>query len=174
VASAGATPYAVVLAGLAALGGTRHGGTSARAESMLASLRRERDVKRAVAARLQRGERMEGFGHPLYPHGDPRAAALLQWLGKRLGRSAEFAFVQKVVSAAVPATGHHPNIDFALAATARVLRLPPGAPLTLFALGRTLGWIGHAIEQYATGQLIRPRAKYIGPVPGQEAQGTST
>jgi citrate synthase len=169
VASAGATPYAVVLAGLAALGGTRHGGTSARAESMLASLQRERNVGHAVAARLQRGERMEGFGHPLYPHGDPRAAALLQLLRKRLGRSAELTFVQKVVTTAVAATGHHPNIDFALAATACALRLPQGAPLTLFALGRTIGWIGHAIEQYATGQFIRPRAKYIGPVPGQVA-----
>jgi citrate synthase len=58
-----------------------------------------------------------------------------------------------------------PNIDFALVALARVLRLPPGAPLMLFAIGRTIGWIGHAIEQYATGQLIRPRAKYVGVVP---------
>jgi Citrate synthase, C-terminal domain len=57
------------------------------------------------------------------------------------------------------------GIDFALAAVARVLRLPSGAPLTLFAMGRTIGWIGHAIEQYANGQLIRPRAKYVGIVP---------
>jgi citrate synthase len=49
--------------------------------------------------------------------------------------------------------------------TGRVLRRPPGAPLMLFAIGRTIGWIGHAIEQYATGQLIRPRAKYVGVVP---------
>ena len=55
---------------------------------------------------------------------------------------------------------------FALAALARVLKLPAGAPLTLFAIGRTIGWIGHAIEQYETGQLIRPRAKYVGVVPG--------
>jgi citrate synthase len=35
----------------------------------------------------------------------------------------------------------------------------------LFAIGRSVGWIGHAIEQYATGQLIRPRARYVGVVP---------
>jgi citrate synthase len=46
-----------------------------------------------------------------------------------------------------------------------VLRLPAGSALTVFALGRTIGWIGHAIEQYATDQLIRPRAKYVGVVP---------
>jgi citrate synthase len=48
-----------------------------------------------------------------------------------------------------------------------VLRLPSGAPLMLFAIGRTIGWIGHAIEQYAANQLIRPRAKYTGVQPGQ-------
>jgi len=58
-----------------------------------------------------------------------------------------------------------PNLDFALAAVARVLRLPAGSPLMLFAIGRTIGWIGHAIEQYATDQLIRPRAKYVGVPP---------
>ena len=47
----------------------------------------------------------------------------------------------------------------------RVLRLPAGSPLVLFAVGRTIGWIGHAIEQYATGQLIRPRARYTGQRP---------
>jgi len=58
-----------------------------------------------------------------------------------------------------------PNLDFALASVARVLRLPPDSGLALFAIGRAIGWIGHAIEQYATGQLIRPRAKYVGVPP---------
>ena len=51
-------------------------------------------------------------------------------------------------------------------ALAAALDLPPGAPLALFALGRTAGWIGHALEQYSTGQLIRPRARYVGEAPG--------
>ncbi|HZS58875.1 MAG TPA: citrate/2-methylcitrate synthase, partial [Gemmatimonadaceae bacterium] len=59
----------------------------------------------------------------------------------------------------------HPNVDFALAAVARVYRLPRHAPIILFALGRTVGWIAHAIEQYSSGQLIRPRAHYNGPPP---------
>lgn len=165
VASAGASPYAVVIAGLAALEGTRHGGASARAESMLASMRRARDLPGAIAARFSRGEPIDGFGHPLYPRGDPRAAMLIELLRRRYARSAELAFVSEFAEAAASALGEEPNIDFALAALARVLRLPPGSPLTLFALGRTIGWIGHAIEQYATGQLIRPRAKYVGAVP---------
>ena len=71
----------------------------------------------------------------------------------------------EIARAAARATGEHPNIDFGLAAVSRVLGLPSGSPLVLFAIGRSVGWIGHAIEQYATGQLIRPRAKYVGVVP---------
>ena len=165
VASAGSHPYAVVMAGLAALEGTRHGGASARVESMLAAMRPARSLGNAVGERLRRGEPMEGFGHPLYREGDPRARALLELLHDRYARSAELAFVMAVADAATSATREKPNVDFALAALARVLRLPFGSPLILFAIGRTTGWIGHAIEQYATGQLIRPRAKYVGIVP---------
>ena len=165
VASAGSNPYAVVMAGLAALEGTRHGGVSARVESMLESMRRARHLPAAFGERLRRGEIIDGFGHPLYRNGDPRAAALLDLLRDRYAKSAELAFVLDVAGAAVSVTRERPTIDFALAALARVLRLPSGSPLTLFAIGRTIGWIGHAIEQYATGQLIRPRAKYVGAVP---------
>ena len=166
VASAGSSPYAVVIAGLAALEGTRHGGASARVESMLASMRRARDLEGAIADRLRRGEAIDGFGHPLYPDGDPRAVMLIGQLRQWYARSAELAFVLDFVDAASSAVAERPNLDFALAAVARVLKLPAGSPLTLFAIGRTIGWIGHAIEQYDTGQLIRPRAKYVGVVPG--------
>jgi len=165
VASSGSHPYAVVIAGLAALEGPKHGGASARAESMLGSLRQARPLRPAVSARLRRGEPIDGFGHPLYREGDPRARLLLDLLGERYGTSAEYRFVRAFAHAAAEVTGEHPNVDFGLAAVARVLNLPAGSPFTLFAIGRTVGWIGHALEQYATGQLIRPRAKYVGVPP---------
>jgi len=165
VASAGSTPYAAVIGGLAALEGTKHGGAGARVESMLDEMRRARHLRAAVAARLRRGESTEGFGHPLYPGGDPRARVLLDLLRQHYPKSAERRFVQDFVAACVPAVREQPNIDFALAAVTRVLRLPTGSPLVLFALGRSIGWIGHAIEQYAMNQLIRPRARYVGVVP---------
>jgi len=58
-----------------------------------------------------------------------------------------------------------PAFDFALVALERTLDLPSGAALTLFALGRMVGWTGHMIEQYEEGQVIRPRAQYVGPPP---------
>jgi citrate synthase len=164
VASAGSHPYAVVIAGLAALEGTRHGGATARVESMLASIR-ARHISQDIAARLRRGESLDGFGHPLYPSGDPRAQLLIDLLRERFPKSADLRVARQVAAAATAAVRHPPNLDFGLAVLGRVLSLPPGAPLTLFAIGRTIGWIGHAIEQYATGQLIRPRAKYVGVSP---------
>jgi citrate synthase len=165
VASAGSHPYAVVIAGLSALEGPKHGGAGARVEAMLESMRRSRPLRAAVSARLRRGETIDGFGHPLYRDGDPRARLLLDLLGERYASSAEYRFIVEFVRAATAATREQPNLDFALAAIARVLKLPPGSPLMLFAIGRSVGWIGHALEQYAAGQLIRPRAKYVGVAP---------
>src|SRR5207247_2168499 len=138
--------------------------TATRSDAVVGTI--DQTLAAACGERLRRGETIDGFGHPLYRNGDPRADALLDLLRDRYARSAELAFVLDVAGAAVSVTRERPSIDFALAALARVLRLPSGSPLTLFAIGRTIGWIGHAIEQYATGQLIRPRAKYVGAVPG--------
>jgi citrate synthase len=165
VASAGSNPYAVVIAALSALEGPKHGGAGARVAAMLQTLRTSRDIGAALAARLGRGEPIDGFGHPLYQGGDPRAAMLLDLLRERFPRSAELAFIGRVADEAAHAIGAKPNLDFSLAAIARLLKLPDGAPLMLFATGRTVGWIGHAIEQYASDRLIRPRAKYVGVVP---------
>ena len=161
VASAGGSPYGVVIAGLAALEGRKHGGTTGRVESLWNSLRRSRDLRGALAARLRHGESVHGFGHPLYPGGDPRASALLSMLPK--SREAEFA--QRLASEVSEVLEEQPTVDFALVALRRALGLAEGTALTLFALGRTMGWIGHCIEQYARDSIIRPRASYIGEKP---------
>jgi citrate synthase len=59
-------------------------------------------------------------------------------------------------------TGQAPNIDFALGAATTALGLPPGSALAIFLVARSVGWIAHAMEQYETGVLIRPRARYTG------------
>ena len=161
VASAGASPYNVAIAGLAALGGTKHGGATARVDASWDTLRQMGSLRAAFAERLRRGEVIEGFGHPLYRGGDPRASLVLAMLPK--GKTTTFA--REVAAAAKAVIGEAPTVDFALVALARALGLPNGSALTLFAIGRTIGWIGHAIEQYEANAIIRPRAKYVGATP---------
>ncbi len=165
VASAGSTPYAVVQAGLAALQGIRHGGYTERVEALLDQVETPGQAEEVLAARLKRGEPIPGFGHPLYPEGDPRARWLLARAAEARPGSPAVALAQAVTQAARSLLGEHPILDFGLVTLARALELPPGAPLALFALGRTVGWIGHALEQYRSQQLIRPRARYVGVLP---------
>jgi citrate synthase len=165
VASAGAAPYGVVIAGLAALEGTKHGGTTPRVEAWWNSLRRSGDLRAAFADRLRRGESLDGFGHPLYSAGDPRAPLLLDLLPK----NKDAAFARDLAVAARAVLGEEPNLDFALVALTRALGLPNGSALTLFAIGRTIGWIAHALEQYAQDSIIRPRARYVGAQPAGDA-----
>jgi citrate synthase len=161
VASTGATPYAVVVAALSALSGRLHGGETARAEGLLSELAEGGDPMTVMAGRLARGERLPGFGQPLYPEGDPRALAILASLAHAAPAAHELA--GRAADIGFRLTGRHANVDFALAATAIGLGLPRDAALALFIIGRTVGWIAHAIEQYESGILIRPRARYLGP-----------
>ena len=144
-----------MLAGLCALAGPRHGGVTDRVRLLLDDPGFMSDPAREVAARLARDEKIPGFGHRLYPLGDPRAAALLACLDAP-------PLVVRLVQAMEGATGKRPNIDFALAALEWRLRLPRGAGFRLFATGRVVGWIAHVLEQWGCDQSIRPRAVYTG------------
>jgi len=165
VASTGATPYAVVSAALGALSGRRHGGQSARAEALFDEIGDSADPLPVMAARLARGDDVPGTGHPLYPDGDPRARAIIEAIART--RPDSGARIAAAASAAKRLTGQHPNVDFALGAAVTSLGVPNGSALALFLVGRTVGWIAHAIEQYESGVLIRPRARYTGPRPGR-------
>jgi len=165
VASAEASPYAVVLAGLAALEGFKHGGQTTQATAFLREMAEPSRVRLVLAERLRRGERLPGFGHRLYPDSDPRAVALLSMLAEAYPTSPALALAQAIIREATAITSGAPTIDFALAVLEHTLQLPYGTGLALLALGRTAGWIGHALEQYQSQRLIRPRARYIGVPP---------
>lgn len=165
VASTGANLYASTIAGLVAINGPRHGGLTRRVAVFLADLAEVPDIDAEIARRVKERVDIPGFGHPLYPDGDIRAVALVAMMRELVPGSAELAFAERVASAVEQQIDRKPNVDFATVTLARVLGLPKESALALFLLGRTVGWIAHAIEQAAHGALIRPRARYTGPRP---------
>jgi citrate synthase len=155
--STGASLAAGALAGLAALTGPLHG-SAALAVRALARRAEDIGAGAALAERLAEGRPIPALGHPLYPDGDVRAKILLAAMPLP-------TIYAELAAAAEQLVGEPPNVDFALAAFADAFDLPPNAPLRLFALSRTAGWLAHMLEQATTGALIRPRARYIGPRP---------
>jgi len=173
VCSAGTSIYEVVSAALCALRGSRHGGGIERVTKLLVEMQGLPSVRDCLLQRIRAGIEIPGFGHPLYPNGDPRAAKLFELLNQYF--AAEARPWLKVVVSAAKVLKRKPNIDLALAVCSLSLQLPSHAAFALFALGRTAGWIAHAAEQAQGGKLIRPRARYTGPVPtsdGVSLEGT--
>ncbi|WP_332860221.1 citrate synthase family protein [Janthinobacterium svalbardensis] len=166
VASTGASLPAALMAGLAALSGDKHGGGSAAARRMLTQALAAPDAKDARTGigkyYASVAPEFAGFGHPLYPDGDPRAAYLLEILSRMAHKKPELAAILAVCAAAGELLDARPNADLALAAMELAFDWPEGAGMVVFALARSAGWIAHAAEQAASAALIRPRARYIG------------
>jgi citrate synthase len=137
-ASTGASLRHAVIAGHVALSGPYHGGQTERVRAFLEAPGKASPL---------------GFRHRFYPEGDPRAAAILHHVPLLASDATTLQAVQN-------ATGDKPSIDTALVMVERAYGLPRGAAFMLFAIGRTAGWLAHAIEQRSQAQLIRPRARY--------------
>lgn len=166
VASTGAGPAQIVACGLHALSGHRHGGGAGLARHMLEQLMAA-PVAADAAARFYAGHppALAGLSHPLYPDGDPRVHYLMQQLAQTCDHPALDA-AQACQRWAAAELGVAPNVDLALAAMELALDWPAGTALRLYALARSVGWMAHAMEQQASGSMIRPRARYIGDPPG--------
>jgi citrate synthase len=165
-ASVRADPYAVASAGLAVVSGTLHGGASLGIEDLLREIDRPDRAASVVGTRLRRGERLRGFGHRLYPAGDPRARVLLDRLRAAAAGSPRLEVVEALLETTTGRGLPEPTVDLALAALAHVTAMTRGAGEAIFAIARTAGWIAHALEEYDRNTPIRPRAIYTGPSPG--------
>jgi citrate synthase len=118
-------------------------------------------VAELIGLRLRRGERIPGFGHAVYRPRDARAGALLDHLRAAVGDPG-LAVVDAVIAEAGRRQLPEPNVDFALAALTRAAGLPIGSGEAIFAVGRTAGWLAHALEEYAERTALRLRAVYNG------------
>lgn len=161
-ASTRAPLHAALISGLGAFSGPRHGASPDRVVAWILSLQSSNDVEPVLSARLARGEPLPGIGHGVYKHRDPRADCLLEVLQENAAETPFVDMLPEVIAVAESLYGDPPNVDFALAAVQQALELPEHAAKTLFCIGRMVGWIAHALEQYAAPDKIRPRATYIG------------
>nr|WP_318384026.1 citrate synthase family protein [uncultured Enterobacter sp.] len=154
-ASNGASLPACLLTGLATFTGPLHGDATARVKALFDEIERSH-AEQVVNRYLSSGIPIPGFGHHLYPDGDPRAVALLS----AFDLPDEVAkFIDKVITL----TGLHPNIDTILAALVTRYRLPGDAAFALFSIARSVGLLAHAMEQITLHKVIRPRGRYVGP-----------
>jgi len=165
-ASTDADPYACVVAALATLSGAKHGSAAELVARFADEVGSPDQARGAVRALRKKGEVPPGFGHLLYPNGDPRALPLLAIAREHAtSRSSKRARTLLAIVDAVAATAARdarPNVDCGLAALVAALGVLPTAGPGLFAVARSAGWLAHVLEQRAAGFLLRPRARYVG------------
>ncbi|GAU69589.1 putative citrate synthase [Streptomyces sp. NBRC 110611] len=167
-ASARAHPYAIVSAGFGALDGTLHGAASGLAHRMLLDVLDRGSAAAVVADHLRAGRTVPGLGHRVYPGEDPRARALFALLEDVPRARPALTAAREVITTAARHTELPANVDLALAVLTVATGMPAEAGETVFALARTVGWIAHALEEYAEPPVrVRPTGQYTGPRPPQ-------
>jgi len=163
-ASVRADVFSVVLAGLGPIAGPMHGSASALVHEMIADSEK-RGPSAAVAAAFDRYGLLPGFGHPLYPGGDPRAGVLLSLLRDAAPAAPGLRTANDLIDAASRHSRAEPNVDFALGTLSTVARMPADAGEAIFTIARTAGWIAHAIEEYAEAP-VRFRGRTVAKAAG--------
>jgi citrate synthase len=158
---------------LGALKGPLHGGAPGPALDMVFEIGTPDRAESVIRAKLERGERLMGFGHRIYRVRDPRADVLARAAerfyshgGNRstynLARSVELTAL-RLLREHKPDRRLDTNVEFYTALLLHGLELPTELFTPTFAVGRVLGWSAHCLEQLRDGRLIRPQSVYVGP-----------
>ncbi|MEE9414546.1 MAG: citrate/2-methylcitrate synthase [Acidimicrobiales bacterium] len=164
-ASVRADPYSAVFTGLGAVGGTLHGAASGQVHRMFVRAAELNSATAGVSEILRTGNRVPGFGHKVYKHGDPRFALLSRLVIDSYRRDLRLLVVNDILNVVSKRITVLPNIDFAMGALTYLADMSPDAGEAIFAIGRTAGWLAHAAEEYDEAPVrFRPQARYVGPM----------
>lgn len=163
-----------VVGAIGALKGPLHGGAPGPALDMVFEIGAAERAEGYLREKIERGERLMGFGHRVYKVRDPRAEVLGQaakMMFEADGDMALYNLVLAVEETAVrllaeykPGRNLQTNVEFYTALLLHGLGLPTDIFSPTFAIARTGGWLAHCFEQLGTGRLIRPKASYVGDV----------
>jgi len=169
--------YSAVTGAIGALKGPAHGGAPGPALDMVFEIGRPEAAEANIRARIERGERLMGFGHRVYKVRDPRAdvlAAAGEQLFARAGDRALYDLARAVEAVALrlleaykPGRNLQTNVEFYTALLLHGIGLTTELFTPMFAIGRAGGWTAHCLEQLADNRLIRPAAEYTGPMDRQ-------
>jgi len=162
--------HSAVIGGLCTLKGPLHGGARMAVMNMLDEIDSPNDAQNLVLHKIEKHEKLMGFGHRVYKTYDPRARVYKQ-LAREIAMEKNdmkwFEIAEKIEGAAyeeyVQNRGKpiYPNVDFYSGVVYKYLDIPPKLATAVFATGRISGWIAHCLEQYSDNRLIRPRAKFV-------------
>lgn len=161
--------YSAITGAIGSLRGPLHGGANEGVMRMLDEIPTVNDVEPYVMGKLERKEKIMGFGHRVYKALDPRATdlkKLAEQLAADTGNEALYEKshrIEEIMEREVAAKGIYPNVDFYSATTYHCIGLKLDLFTPMFALSRIGGWSGHIIEQLSDNRLYRPKADYIGP-----------
>ncbi len=161
-ASTRAPLHAVLISGLGAFMGPRHGTNAERVLSWLKYIHESQDIEAVLQERCMNGEQLPGFGHTVYGGPDPRGTFLLTMLRQTGLEHPLIELIPFLLERANELFGKHMNVDFPLALLVQILDLPKNSAGILFCISRISGWVAQALEQYQMQEQIRPRAAYTG------------
>lgn len=166
IASTGVSPYRSLVGGLAITAGRR--GRSGRLLStgrfLQELLSAQEKPQNVVVRRLREGDAVPGFDAAhIYANGDPRAAHLFEALKTTHGSNRQFKKVLDVIHFVHEYSGSYPSFVFALAVISHLLGFSSQSVVHI--LGRSAGWVAHAIEQYQAGEIHRSETDYTGALP---------
>ena len=178
VASTGSDLVSAVVAGIGALKGPLHGGAPGLVLDMLDAIGTPERAPVWIEGELGAGRRLMGMGHRIYRVRDPRAAVLEKAVAAleqadvtgsrlRLARATESA-AQQALAARHAERPLRTNVEFYTAVLLEAVGLPREAFTPTFAVARVAGWCAHVAEQRRVGKLIRPSARYVGPLPAPD------
>ena len=158
---------------IGALKGPLHGGAPGPALEMVFEIGEPERAEAVIRAKLDRGERLMGFGHRVYRVRDPRADVLARAAERFYatdGDRALYALATHVEQTALrvlrerkPDRAIQTNVEFYTALLLHGLDIPTELFTPIFAVGRVAGWAAHCLEQLRHGRLIRPQSTYTGP-----------
>jgi citrate synthase len=161
-----------VVGALGALKGPRHGGAPGPALDMVFDIGQPERTDAYLRNKLERGERLMGFGHRVYKVYDPRAAVLAEaaaTMYRASGDTALYDLAKHVEARALalldeckPGRNLRTNVEFYTALLLHGLGLDTALFTPTFAISRTAGWIAHCFEQHRDGRIIRPASRYVG------------